>query len=114
MTSLPVKKLNTGTTESILVEANDKRTVLAIANADGSNIVFISDEQGKGTSGFPVFTKTYIALDRSEGFEPERKYWVISEDANTPVHVMEQFQKYKEPDKPGEDLQELPPKDPRM
>ncbi len=114
MASLPVKKLNTGTTESILVEANDLRSVLAIANADGSNIVFISDEQGKGTDGFPIFTKSYIAIDRGEGFEPEKKYWVISEDANTPVHVMEQFQKFKEPPKAGEDIQDIPPKDPRM
>jgi len=112
--SLTVKKLNTGTTESILVEANDKRSVLAIANADGSNIVFISDEQGKGTDGFPIFTKSYLSLDRGEGFEPEKKYWVISEDANTPVHVLEQFQKFKEKLEPGEDLQELPKKDAPM
>ena len=114
MTSLTVKKLNTGTTESVLVKANDKRTVLAIANADGSNIVFISDEQGRGTDGFPVFTKSYISLDRGEGFEPEKKYWVISEDADTPVHVLEQFQKFKEKPKAGEDIQDLPPSDPRM
>lgn len=114
MTSLPVKKLNTGTTETILCEANDIRSVLAIANADGSNIVFISDEQGKGTDGFPIFTKSYICIDRGEGFQPEKKYWVISEDANTPVHVMEQFQKFKEPLVPGEDIQDIPPKDPKM
>lgn len=111
---MPVKKLNTGTTESILVEANDKRSVLAIANADGSNIVFISDEQGKGTDGFPIFTKSYLSLDRGEGFQPEKKYWVISEDADTPVHVLEQFQKFKEAPGPGEDLQDIPPKDPKM
>ena len=111
---MPVKKLNTGTTESILVEANDIRSVLAIANADGSNIVFISDEQGRGTDGFPVFTKSYISLDRGEGFQPEKKYWVISEDANTPVHVLEQFQKFKLGLEPGEDIQDIPPKDPKM
>ncbi len=114
MISLPVKKLNTGTTESILVESNDIRSVLAIANADGSNIVFISDEQGKGINGFPIFTKSYLSLDRGEGFEPEKKYWVISEDANTPVHVLEQFQKFKEKPGPGEDIQDIPPKDPKM
>ena len=96
------------------MEANDIRSVLAIANADGSNIVFISDEQGKGTKGFPVFTKSYISLDRGEGFEPEKKYWVISEDANTPVHVLEQFQKFKPGLEPGKDLQDLPPKDAPM
>lgn len=110
---MTVKKLAVSTTESILVEANDKRSVLCIANADDTDVVYISDEQGKGTSGFPIFTTSYISLDRGEGFEPEKKYWVIGDgDAN--VHVLEQFQKFKPGLEPGEDLQDIPPKDPRM
>ena len=111
---MPVKRLNVGITEIILVEANEKRSVLAIANFDGSNQVFVSDEQGGGTDGFPIFTKSYLSLDRGEGFEPEKKYWVISEDANTPVHILEQFQKFKEPEVPGEDIQEPGNPDPWM
>ena len=111
---MPVKRLNVGITEIVLVEANEKRSVLAIANFDGSNQVFISDEQGGGTDGFPIFTKSYISLDRGEGFEPEKKYYVISEGVDTYVHVLEQFQKFKAPEVPGEDIQEPGKPDPRM
>lgn len=111
---MPVKTVDVSTTELVLVEANDKRTVLAIANAHDTQLAYITDEQGAETDGFIIFSKAYISLDRGEGFEPEKKYWVYASGASTIVHVLEQFQKFKEKPGPGEDIQDIPPKDPRM
>ena len=109
---MPVKTVSVTTSEQVLVEANEKRTVLAIANADADHICYISDEQGGGTNGFPLFTKSYLSLDRREGFEPEKKYYITGADTLT-AHVLEQFQKFKEPE-PEDDIQEPGEPDPRM
>ncbi len=110
---MTVKKVAVTTAEQVLVEANEKRTVLAIANADATHVCYISDEQGGETDGFPIFTKGYLSLDRGEGFEPEKKYYIIGDDTLS-AHVLEQFQKVKAPEVPAEDIQEPGAKDPAM
>ena len=122
---MPTKIVTVGTSEVTLVERNDERTGLMIFNltetkaaAAGNAVIYISDEAGvTTTNGYAIPPKGFIIIDFSEGFDPRKKYYVISSTATTFVTVFEEFLKERkkiveEPVK--EDVQEIPRADAPM
>lgn len=103
---MPVKTIVAGTVEATLVENDNKRTALAVANAHATNTAYISDEQGKGVAGFPIFPLSYVAMSKPEGFEIDKKMFVIASGATTTIHVIEMFLKKEHPKPPPSDVQE--------
>lgn len=122
---MPTKIVTVGTSEVTLVKRNDERTGLMIFNltetkaaAAGNAVIYISDHDGVTTSnGYAIPPKGFIVLSFNEGFDPRKKYYVISSTATTYVTILEQFLRVmkkiiEEPVK--EDVQELAPRDPTM
>lgn len=112
---MPVKLISVSTVELDLVPYDSDRTAIGVANNHDSGVLFISDEKGKGIEGFPVFPKSYLSIERLEGYEPEKQYWVISDTATTDCHVITAKQKTKII-KPPPDIQDPTgqPSDPPM
>ena len=105
------------TAEVTLVDRNDERTGLMIFNltetaaaAGGNAVIYISDESGVTTSnGYAIPPKGFIVIDFNEGFDPRKKYHVISDTATTYVTVFEEFLKEKKKiveEEVKEDIQE--------
>lgn len=83
------------------MEPNDQRAALLLANPDATAILYISDEQGVTTTkGFPIFPKTYIQLDLSEGWDVRKKFYVICDIAGKTIRVMEGLL-FRPPTPPG-------------
>ena len=121
---MPTKIITAGTTASILVERNDERTGLMIFNltetaaaAAGDAVIYISDDPVTTDNGYAIPPKGFIVLSFDEGFDPRKRYFVISSTATTFVTVLEEFLKTKKgipEDEAKEDIQDAPPKDPSM
>lgn len=103
---MPIKYISLGTTEEPLLEADNKRTGLGIANNDDSAVIFVSDEQGMGVEGFPVFPKSYISLSKIEGFDVTKKLWGIADTTTTPCHIITGYVKTTPAQPPAPDIQE--------
>lgn len=93
---MPTKRVSVGTSEVSLVEPNDLRSAIIVANPDASAILYLSDESGKGTNGIPLQPKTTILLSRSEGVQVEKSFYMISDTASKYAHIMEFFQTREE------------------
>lgn len=122
---MPTKVLTVGTSQTTLVDYDEKRTAIAIQNITetaaamaGNAVIYISDESGVTTGkGYAIPPKGYFVIDFSEGFDPRLKYYIISDTATTYVSVLESFLKTKptyieEP--PEEDVQDAMAKDAPM
>lgn len=124
MASLPTKIVTVGETEVTLVERNDERTGLMIFNltetvaaAAGDAVIYISDHEVTTDNGYAIPPKGFIVLSFDEGFDPRKKYHVISSTATTFVTVLEEFLKTKKgipEEEAKEDIQDVAPKDPSM
>ena len=78
-----------------IVDANSQRTVLTLSNKLGTNIAFVSDDQGAGLTdlnGYPIFPETFISLERKQGDEPQKAWYGACEGGKTTtVAVLEAF-----------------------
>lgn len=101
---MPTKVLSVGTTEAEAVEYNDRRTALTIQNLHASNVVYVTDSSGQASvSGLALGTQySSITLRRSEGYEPQKQWFVYASGASTPVRILEMFGELPtEPGPPG-------------
>lgn len=89
---MPTKVVDVGTSVVELVEANDARTALLLANPDNSAVLYISDEaELTVNNGFPLFPQAYILLCLGELVDVRKKLYVISSKASKTCRVMEYF-----------------------
>ena len=92
---MPTYTLPITTTEAVLIEQNDQRSALTLANPDSAAIFYISDEPGRGTSGIPIFPQSYIFWSLEELVDIRKKHYMISDTVTKTIHVREDF--YKPP-----------------
>ena len=88
---MPTRSIAVGLTETVLVNADSNRTSLILSNPDGSAIIYVSDEQGTGLSGIPIFNKSTLAMSIYEGVDVRKQLWVISDTAAKTLRIREDF-----------------------
>ena len=85
---MPTKQITlTGTAQKI-VNADNQRTVLTIANLDATDPGFVSDNQGAGSTrhnSYPIFAETHISMERRQGDQPELAWYGVCEAGKTVV-----------------------------
>ena len=80
-----------GTSESKIIDRNNKRTVLTIQNTHASAIIKISSINGKSSIGIRIYPKDMIILQAVDGDRPDLPYYAISDTATTIVNLSEEF-----------------------
>lgn len=76
-----------GTSQTDIVNYDEHRSVLNLANLDRVNIIYVSDETGVTTSnGFPIFPRMVVSLIKLLGDEPEKAYYGVASVASTLAH----------------------------
>lgn len=90
---MPTKAVDAGLTVGELLEPNDARTAVILANPDSTAILYVADEKDKCTitDGIPIFPHTYIELSIYEGFNVKGKWWVICDTTSKNIRVLESF-----------------------
>jgi hypothetical protein len=92
---MPSKEVVIGATAAKLVDVNERRTDLVIANADNALILYVSDDSDvTADNGFPVFHNTWISINKADGDKPDQAWWAIASGAGCSVRVLEQLGDY--------------------
>jgi hypothetical protein len=85
------RKVTVGTTPTIVVPFNPKRTGVVIYNP-GPTIVYVSDKQTNIVEeGFPVGTGVYLGWVKVDGDETEYALYAQVESGTQDIRVQESF-----------------------
>lgn len=98
---MPTKRIAVSTTEVKALGYDEGRTSIILANPDTSAIIYVSDEQGKGLNGIPVFPESYIAMGWNEGVDTRQKMYAISDTASKYLHIRTDSVDYTKPPNNG-------------
>ena len=81
-----------GATAKRVVEQNEARTSLAIANVSGVDTVYVgADNQLSAGNGFPIQPGTQLTFNEGFGDRPDMARWLISSGAATDVRIIEEY-----------------------
>ena len=81
-----------GVTAQRVIEQNERRTSLGIANVSGVDTIYIgADNQLTINNGFPIQPGTQITFNKGFGDRPDIARWLISSGASTDVRIIEEY-----------------------
>jgi len=81
-----------GVTAQRVIEGNQRRTGIGIANLSGTATIYIgADSQLTTSNGFPVYPGTQITFNEGFGDRPDMERWIISDAVATDVRVIEEY-----------------------
>jgi len=75
-----------------VVEQNESRTSLGIANMSGVDTIYVgADNQLTIANGFPIQPGTQLTFNKGFGDRPDMARWLISSGLSTDVRIIEEY-----------------------